>query len=172
MFFAATGLLLNHSDWFKSSRKSKEPVSTQLSNAEIETALSQLDQETALSELAQHHFPLKGSFQSAELFPDEAFLKFTGSKGSSDVYIDLLTGDSEYETKSFGMVEIMHNLHKGKNSGKAWQLFIDVSAILILIIALSGFILMLFIKFRLITSLVLVGSSAAVFIGIYIILVQ
>lgn len=172
MFFAASGLLLNHPEWFESSQQESNPIETQIPMAEIESALSDLDQETALSELIQSSLPLVGMFKSAEIFiGEEAFLKYNGAKGTSDVYIDLTTGMVEYEVQKFGVVEIMNNLHLGKDSGATWKWLIDISAILILALSLFGFFLMLFIRFRLANSLIFMGVSAAIIASIYILLV-
>lgn len=172
MFFAASGLLLNHPDWFESSQSENTLIETQIPIAAVESALSNLDQETALAELLQSNLPLVGMFKSAEIFPDEeAFLKYSGAKGSSDVYINLTTGLAEYEVQKFGVVEIMNNLHIGKDSGTTWKWLIDISAILILALSLFGFFLMLFIRFRLANSLIFIGVSTAIIGGIYVLLV-
>jgi len=169
MFFAASGLLLNHPEWFAGGEIGEDKTTE--ANFSIE-ALSDVasinDEGIAFAEFAKERLPLLGDFHSAEVFPEEeAFLKFSGSKGKSDVVIDLVNGKVEYEVTKASLVEIMHNLHRGKDSGAVWSKVIDVSAILILVMSMFGFLLMFFIKFRLVNSMVILGTSVVFFAVIY-----
>tara|TARA_B100001287_G_C22593106_1_gene486645 strand:+ start:327 stop:1004 length:678 start_codon:yes stop_codon:yes gene_type:complete len=169
MFFAASGLLLNHPEWFAGGEIGEDKTTE--ANFSIE-ALSDVasinDEGIAFAEFAKERLPLLGDFHSAEVFPEEeAFLKFSGSKGNSDVVIDLVNGKVEYEVTKASLVEIMHNLHRGKDSGAVWSKVIDVSAILILVMSMFGFLLMFFIKFRLVNSMVILGTSVVFFAVIY-----
>ena len=49
----------------------------------------------------------------------------------------------------------MNDLHKGRDSGSAWSKVIDASAILMTIVALSGIILVCFIKRRRLSGLII-----------------
>lgn len=169
MFFAGSGLLLNHPEWFAS--KSMEEDSSEeafLDVNELNRAADSGDEGLSLARLIQNELPLVGAFQSAELFPgEEAFLRYSGAKGNSDVVVDFVTGAVEYEVVKAGLVEIIHNLHRGKDSGAVWSGVIDVSAILVLALSMFGFLLMFFIKFRLAKSMFLFGSSAVALGAIY-----
>ena len=169
MFFAASGLLLNHPEWFAGGEISEDKtIEANFSIEALSDVASISDEGVAFAKFAQERLPLLGDFHSAEVFPEEeAFLKFSGSKGNSNVVIDLVNGEVEYEVTKASPVEIMHNLHRGKDSGAVWSRVIDVSAILILVMSLFGFLLMFFIKFRLATSMVILGSSVVFFAVIY-----
>lgn len=169
VFFAASGLLLNHPEWFSGGEISEDKtIEANLSIEALSDVASINDEGVAFAKFAQERLPLLGDFHSAEVFPEEeAFLKFSGSKGNSNVVIDLVNGEVEYEVTKASLVEIMHNLHRGKDSGAVWSRVIDVSAILILVMSMFGFLLMFFIKFRLATSMVIFGSSVVLFAVIY-----
>jgi hypothetical protein len=49
----------------------------------------------------------------------------------------------------------MNDLHKGRDTGTAWSWVIDVSAIFLVLISLSGLILLLFIKKKRISGIIL-----------------
>ena len=40
----------------------------------------------------------------------------------------------------------MNDLHKGRDSGKGWSWIIDISAVFLILVSLSGLILLCFIK--------------------------
>ena len=169
IFFAASGLLLNHPDWLGGDETSANQTrEAKFSMRALSDVASINDEGDAFAKFAQERLPLLGDFHSAEIFSkEEAFLNFSGSKGNSNVVIDLVTGEVEYEVTRASLVEIVHNLHRGKDSGAVWSGVIDVSAILILVMSLFGFLLMFFIKFRLAQSMVIFGSSVVFFGLIY-----
>ncbi len=162
VFFAASGLSLNHPEWFDATPTRDAPESIPLPVEALAAARAAPDASAALDRLAAHHLPLIGGFKGAEIFPDEAYLHYAGSKGSSDVTIDLINGHAEYETKRTTIMEVLHNLHRGKDAGAVWRGVIDVSAGLILVMSLFGFSLFLFMRVRLATGLGLLATSAGV----------
>ncbi|MEM9159029.1 MAG: PepSY-associated TM helix domain-containing protein [Verrucomicrobiota bacterium] len=168
MFFSLSGLLLNHPEWFAREGGEGELLEVELPAEALDELSQKLDEGAGLALYLQKELSLVGAFQSAEIFPgEEAFLRFGGAKGSSDVTVDLATGFVEYEIEKSGMVELMHNLHRGKESGAAWKGLIDVSAILILLMSLFGFFLMFFIRIRFAKSMILLGTSAVSIAAIY-----
>ncbi|MDE0770080.1 MAG: PepSY-associated TM helix domain-containing protein [Opitutaceae bacterium] len=173
MFFAASGLLLNHPEWLAGSDVDDDQTKEIFLTGEGLVAAAEANDEGAnLARFVQDRLELVGAFQSAEVFPgEEAFLRFSGVKGRSDVTIDLVTGAVEYEVVKAGLVQIIHGLHRGKDSGAAWKSLIDVSAVLILFLSLFGFLLMFFIKFRLANSVLLLGGSSLAIGVIYVIFV-
>ncbi len=62
--------------------------------------------------------------------------------------IDRGTGKYQLSETSSGWVSIMNDLHKGRDSGFAWGLVIDVSAIAMILVSVSGFLLLLYLKLR------------------------
>lgn len=161
MFFSVTGLMLNHPDWFSPQRDAASSATATLDPAALEGALAAGDQAAALASLVEDAFAVRGGFQSAEVLDDFALLRFTGVKGATDVEIDLLTGEATAELTRANLTSIMHDLHRGKDSGAAWKAFIDISAIAVLALSVVGFVLFFSLRFRLATSLKLVGGSLA-----------
>jgi hypothetical protein len=48
-------------------------------------------------------------------------------------------------TKS-GTVAVLNDLHKGRDTGSAWSWLIDVSAVLMTLVSLTGFVMIFFLK--------------------------
>lgn len=167
IFFAITGLLLNHPEWTTADKEqpSKETTVT-LAAAELARAKAATDPAKALGEAVGRKTPLIGAWQSGEVIDEEAQLRFEGPKGSSDVVVDLATGKAEVETKRARLIDTINELHRGKNSGGAWKAVIDASAIVILLLSVIGYVLFFSLRFRLRTSLILTGASLAGLVGV------
>ena len=58
-------------------------------------------------------------------------------------------------TQSYhGFIAVINDLHKGRDTGLAWSVFIDVSAILLTFISLTGLVLLFYLKLRRIPGLI------------------
>lgn len=168
MFFALTGLLLNHPEWF-ASRTDEQPVewTLVLSADELARARTTADPARALAEAVGRRRDLRGAYQSGEIFDGEAMIRLEGVTGSSDLIIDLASGEAEATISRADLVTTLNELHRGKNAGAAWKLVIDTSAIVILALSLIGYVLFFSLRFRLRTSLILTGASLATLGGVF-----
>ena len=161
-FFALTGLFLNNPSWFESN--DQETTEKVVLSESFVNELQQ--QENPTESLLQHlrqNQTLIGRFQSSEVMDGEVMIRLESPAGSTDVWALLEAGEVEITTKATNTVSLLENLHKGKNAGTAWSWFIDITAIVILILSVAGFILFLTIKTRLKTHIALTLLSLAVF---------
>ena len=104
----------------------------------------------------------------AEWSPDEAYLDLARPGGEASLTIDRRTGAVEYEVTTRGLVALLNDLHKGRNTGPVWKGFIDLFAVACLVFAVTGlFLLHLHAKARPITwPLVGFGLAVPAFIAI------
>ena len=114
--------------------------------------------------------PLRGAYKDGEVLEDEAYLRLSGVKGTSDIFIDLESGTADVEVSRANVTSILHDLHRGKDAGPFWKRLIDVTAILILAMSLAGLILFLSLRFRLATSLKIMGATLGVFAILFVFL--
>ena len=65
-----------------------------------------------------------------------------------------------------GVVAVLNDLHKGRDSGKAWSWIVDVSAVLMTVASITGLVLLLASKRRRRSGVIaaLIGSIATVLI--------
>ena len=161
IFFAATGILLNHPEWFDGYQPAEQKTTATLSAAELASAKAAPDQGRALAALLKGKTRLVGAYASGDIEGREALLRLEGPKGSSDIDLDLSTGRAEIKVARANLPAIIQDLHRGKNSGKAWSVVIDASAYLVIALSLIGYILFFSLRFRLKTSLILTGVSLA-----------
>ncbi|MCL6247984.1 PepSY-associated TM helix domain-containing protein [Acinetobacter sp. ANC 4945] len=163
MFFALTGLLLNNTDWFEPA-KDENTVTVTLAPELLEKLRAQENPSTDILNFVRTKQDIVGRYQSSEVMDTEVMIRLESPAGSTDVWAMLDTGEVEISTKPASTVSLINDLHRGKNAGTAWSWLIDISAIVILILSIAGFILFLSIKSRLMTHLLLTAISLAVFI--------
>jgi hypothetical protein len=171
IFFSATGILLNHPTWLEGEEQEPVAYSASISGAEIAAARRSADVGAALGLLAAGKISLLGSYASADISSSEAFLRYEGVKGASDVVLDLRSGLATAKVRKANAITVIDDLHRGKNVGRTWQALIDISAILILALSLVGYVLFFMLRFRLRVSLALTAASLAVMAGIFVIFV-
>ncbi|WP_084396630.1 PepSY-associated TM helix domain-containing protein [Henriciella aquimarina] len=167
MFFALSGLLLNHPGWFGADRKDAAPVEIQLAQGEVAEAAQADDPAEALAGLVKANASVKGAYRDGDFMDEEAFLRFTGVKGTTDVIVNTETGLAEIEVSRANLTSIIHDLHRGKDAGAVWKAFIDVTALLIMAMSLVGLILFFSLRFRLATSMKIIGGTVVAFTVLY-----
>ncbi len=171
IFFAVTGLLLNHPEWTPSrgERPATESQVT-LNAADLAAARATADPARALAAAVGRRTPLLGEFQSGEIVDDEAMLRLEGVKGASDLVIDMATGETQVTVTRARLVDTLNELHRGKNAGAVWKAVIDLSAVVILALSVIGYALFFSLRFRLRTSLILTAASLAGLAGVVLLL--
>lgn len=136
LFFAITGITLNHPNWFSVS--DQEPVREQVAIPEY---LQPIDSQDAQWRLAAGHW-LKSEWSmditTAEVDEDEISLVSKGPGTYRSVTLDLLDGQAYVETLEYGVIAVFNDLHKGRNTGTVWLWILDICSILIILFSLTG----------------------------------
>lgn len=166
MFFSATGILLNHPDWFAGDKTPDRSTIT-LSGEQLAVARSSADTPRALLEMVRSQVALRGAFSDGFVEDGAATIRLQGVKGASDIIVDLTSGAAEVSVQRPGVVKILNELHRGVMSGPVWKAVIDIVAGIILILSLIGYILFFSLRFRLRTSLILTGVSLGMMAAVF-----
>lgn len=146
LFFSVTGLLLNHPAW--AFGKEKEEIRKGIISLVL---LGTPDKEPAKLEIVEQlrkEHRVRGFVDDFTTDETECSITFKGPAYSADVFIDRESGEYEITQRSAGIAAFMNDLHKGRDSGKAWSWVIDVSAVLLILVSVSGIGLLLYIKRR------------------------
>ena len=139
LLFAVTGITLNHAGQIEGA-----PV-TQSRNAQLPAALLAATAGTNegplpgearawLSDALDFDVPAR----AAEWSADEIYLALPRPGGDAWIAIDRASGRVEAETTDRGWLSYFNDLHKGRNSGAAWSLFIDIFAAATLVFSITG----------------------------------
>lgn len=158
IFFSATGLLLNNPDWFKGQANEQTTI-LPLPKPLAEKIRQQENPSDAILSYLRSQYFLTGHYQSSEVIDSEVMLRLQSPAGSTDILVSLNDNQIELTQKSASALSMLNDLHRGKNVGTAWHWLIDISAILILVLSLAGYILFFAMKTRLLTHLMLTGIS-------------
>jgi len=177
LFFSITGITLNRPHLFV--KKQADITETTLN---IPTHLFSSEQgkfkpdQTLLLDYLKSQGNLSGTPSSLELFTEveegeliegEISLDYKGPGFSSTVFIDMLSQEATIETTHYGLVAVLNDLHKGRNSGEVWSWFIDISALLMVLFVLTGVCLLVPKKKTFNTALKWTAFGSAVSLAIY-----
>jgi len=161
-FFAVTGLTLNHPQWFEKAQRSATVKGT-LDAAWTAGATEADVKKLEIVEYFRNHHGIHGAVTDFRVDDRECGLTFKGPGYAADVFIDRASGRFELTETRMGLGAIVNDLHKGRDAGPGWKIFIDVSAGLLVFISLTGLILLWFVhKHRTAGFLLLVAGSLMV----------
>jgi hypothetical protein len=82
------------------------------------------------------------SGREAELSPTEIYIALPRPGGDAWLSVDRKAGEARYELTERGWISYLNDLHKGRNTGAVWSLFIDVFAIACVVFSLTGLVLL------------------------------
>jgi hypothetical protein len=146
-FFAVTGLTLNHAEKFGdqlTSTREKGRLDRSWVNAKDTAQIAKLRIVEYLRET--HH--IHAALNDLRIDDDQIAISFKGPGYEADAFIIRPGGKYELSQTSAGFVGLINDLHKGRDTGHGWSVFIDVCAILLTLVSLTGMILILFLKKR------------------------
>jgi len=146
LFFSFTGLTLNHPSWLGGDKqvnvKNKGTLNVKWVNNTDTNKIAKLE----IVEFLRKTHHLTGYVSEIRIDDTEISVTLKGPAYSADAFIDRETGKYELSEIKMGIVAIMNDLHKGRDSGSGWGWLIDISAIFLILVSLSGLILLCFIK--------------------------
>ena len=65
-------------------------------------------------------------------------MSFKGPGYAADAFVDRKTSAYDVTETRMGVVAIINDLHKGRDTGPAWAQIIDLSAILMMLVSITG----------------------------------
>lgn len=147
LFFAITGITLNRPALFVAEKPDVEQrtllIPEQLLFPDINkpALLNYLTEEGRLSGKPSQ-MEIYRDVEDGELLEGEIALNYKGPGYNGTVFIDMLSQQAEIESSHYGVVAVLNDLHKGRNSGVIWAWFIDISALLMVLFVLTGVFLL------------------------------
>lgn len=181
LFFGVTGVTLNHPEWFGESERR---VAVQ---GQMKPEWLHLDQpagriagdddesrRVAKLEVVEHlrkTHGVRGAVSEFRADAAECTVTFKGPGYAADAYIDRSTGRYELTQTMHGFVAVINDLHKGRDTGTAWSVVIDASAIVLVVISFSGLVLLFYLKRKRIPGLLVAVGGTAVVVAVVMFLV-
>jgi len=167
LFFAVTGLTLNHPDWFARQVKTRQSQGN-VDRAMLGAGASQPNT-NGLVDAVRSREHLHGVVAAEDVRVDDSEVSFSFKAPgySADVSVDRQRGTYRVTEVRNGFVAVMNDLHKGRDSGKAWAWVIDVSAVLLTLVSLTGLVILWFIYKRRASGLILGAAGATLSVLAY-----
>lgn len=156
LFFAATGVTLNHPSWLAAERT--EEVSGTLPAA-WKTAKG-IDWLVVAEHLRAAN-GVHGTVADRREDAREGSLTFRAPGYSADAFIDVRTGGYKLTTSYQGAIGVINDLHRGRDSGGTWAWLIDVAGVFLVFLSLTGLGLLFYLKKVRIKGLVVMAAGAA-----------
>lgn len=146
LFFAVTGLTLNHAAWFEDGDERERSWSATVPR-ELLPEGGEPD-EAVLAQWMRTELGLHGEVYDFRVDDERVSLVLKGPGYSADAEIDRASSNADVRELRLNAWAVLDDLHKGRDSGTAWAWVIDVSAVVMAISALTGLWLLLYIKRR------------------------
>lgn len=147
LLFSLTGFTLNHASAI--TGKPRITTHTGVLPVELLTPLQTLAKSEGekrvpadLSRWLREQFSVTPAQSTVEWSADEVYFSLPRPGGDAWMTIDLASGEVTHEVTTRGWISYLNDLHKGRNTGAAWSLFIDVFAFAVLIFAVTGLLLL------------------------------
>lgn len=175
LFFSVTGITVNHPELFYSGRESTKEFKGSLPKDWLETDSRSVESDptSGTDKLAVvEYFRLTHQVRGyvSEFFSGDDYEFYVGFNGPGyTAYASIDRSDASYlitETSS-GVVAVMNDLHKGRDTDPVWSWIIDISAVIMIIASLTGLFLLLSLKKRKRKGLVAALAGSLVIILVY-----
>ncbi len=147
LFFAVTGLTLNHADWFDDAARTID-AKGKLNPVWVAGTDTATVNKLAIVEYLRSTHQLKGSVSEFRSDNRQCSVSFRGPGYTADVFVDRPAGTYQLTETRLGLVAVMNDLHKGRDTGRGWAWVIDVAAVFMTLVSITGLLLLLVLKKR------------------------
>jgi uncharacterized protein len=165
-FFAATGLTLNHLEWFGDQQQAHHITGMMEAKWVNDPDTSKIAKLEVVEYLRATH-AIKGGLRDFLIDDAECAVSFKGPGYSADIYVNRKTGTYDMSELRMGFIAVANDLHKGRDAGKTWSLVIDISALLMAAVSLTGIVMVFFIRRKRVNGLALAVLGAVISLAIY-----
>ena len=146
ILFCVSGIVLNHVDWLKND-KSNGHVTATIPAELVTKANAQLNTLPSLYPEIEAYLATQYSLtkvKSIEWEKEDALvmLDYPLPAGFAYAELDFTTGELNLDYQTGGFLSLIGDLHKGRYTGDVWSWVIDISAVLMIIFAITGMIIL------------------------------
>ncbi|MBE7172602.1 MAG: PepSY-associated TM helix domain-containing protein [Williamsia sp.] len=166
LFFALTGITLNHAEWFD-GKQVENKVDGTIPLAWVKTPDTAQIKKLEIVELLRKTYHIQGYVSDFLIDDQQCTLSFKGPGYSADAFISRENGQLQLTELKLGLVAVLNDLHKGRDSGKGWSWVIDLSAGFLALVSLSGLVMLFFLKKKRLNGLLLALAGGLICYLIY-----
>ncbi len=160
LFFGITGLTLNHPSWTFGDGVDRSTHSGSLPGEYL--AADGDPDFLAISEFARSEYSIGGEVADYGVAGGEGTISYKGPGYAADLFFQVDSGEFELVIEQQGFVAVMNDLHKGRDTSSTWKWVIDISAVVLVLVAATGLGIHLFQRKRRTRALVFAGLGGLV----------
>ena len=145
LFFAVTGITLNHTEWFADQQKTTSmngKLNLQWVSVKDTARIAKLN----IVEFLRNTHGIKGAVGEFSIDENQCTISFNGPGYTADAFVNREDGSYDVSETKTGIWGVLNDLHKGRDSGKTWGWLIDASAVLMVLVSMTGLIMLFFLK--------------------------
>lgn len=165
LFFGLTGLTLNHPSWTLGDDPERI-TDTGTLPADVIPGTAVTDAADvdflAVSEYARDELGVHGAVGDYGVNGSTGTITYQAAGYLADLSFDTATGDYELVVDQQGFVGVLNDLHKGRDTTSTWKWVIDVAAVFLVVVAITGLCIQLVYRKRRRTALALAGGFTLV----------
>ena len=158
LFFGITGLTLNHPTW---SLGGHATVNTSVGTLPEGFHSSGTVDFLAVTEYVRKTNGVRGSVADYNANDTDGSVSFKGPGYAADLLFEVATGKYQLTVSEQGVLGVLNDLHKGRDTDSRWNWTIDVAAIFLVFVAVTGLGIQIFQKKRRRRALTFAGAFSA-----------
>src|ERR1700712_4179898 len=145
LFFAATGITLNHPDWTLGDHADH---TTATGTRPTPAATNGTVDFLGVTEFVRNTYDVSAPVSDYGADQSQGHVSFAGPGYSATVVFDVATSAYTVDIEQQGFVAVLNDMHKGRNTSTAWGWVIDLSGGFLVLVALTGLGIQLFLRKR------------------------
>jgi len=140
LLFAVTGFTLNHASSIEAQPRTetREIALSPALLAMIAKARNGVPLEADVADAFERETNVTVAGRDAEVSDGEINIDLAAPGVDSYITVDTAAGTASYERIHRGTIAVLNDLHKGRDAGPVWAVFIDVIAVACVIFSLTG----------------------------------
>ena len=162
VFFGMTGITLNHPSWFGAAAPVIDEHTGEIDSRWMNALVTDSEPATAAAsdaklQIVEHlraTHSLKGRLAEFRVDDYECMVGFKGPAYAADAFIDRESKTYRLTVTKMGTVAFINDLHKGRDTGSAWSVMIDVVSFITVFVSVTGLLLIFYIRRKRLTGLV------------------
>lgn len=111
---------------------------------------------------------IRGTVSEFRVDDRECVIMFKGPGYAADAYIDRESGTYQMTETVMGAVAVINDLHKGRDTGPVWSLVIDISALLMVFVSITGMVLIFYLKRKRWSGIITAVAGTILFAVLYV----
>lgn len=143
LFFGATGITLNHPNWTIGMKAQHTTATGTLPAGYAPNGAADL---LVVTEFVRSTYGISAPVIDHQADASQGSVLFAGPGYAASVVFDVPTGAYTVTVDQQGLVGVLNDVHKGRNTGSSWKWVIDVAGGLLVFVALTGLGIQLFMR--------------------------